>query len=133
MKLPLKKEGFMDKLEKLINTIMKEAEADGEPVTREEAEEMAKMELASKENRRYEKAETAKERKPRERKTDETKLKILTAIKEVLERIGGFAITLKTETELNFNFNNESYTIKLIKHRKNKIAGVSPNGMAPNF
>lgn len=118
MELPLKKRGVMDKLEKLINTIMKEAEADGEPVTKEEAEEMAKMELASKENRRYEKAETAKERKPRERKTDETKLKILTSVKEVLEKIGGSIITLKTETELNFNFNNESYTIKLIKHRK---------------
>ena len=31
----------MDKKEKLILEIMKEAEADGEPVSREEAEEMA--------------------------------------------------------------------------------------------
>ena len=33
------------KFEKLVLEIMKEAEADGEPVTKEEAEEMARMEL----------------------------------------------------------------------------------------
>ena len=38
----------MDKKEKLILEIMKEAEADGEPVSREEAEEMANMELKAK-------------------------------------------------------------------------------------
>ena len=38
----------MDK-EKLINQIMAEAETDGEPVTREEAEEMAEMEIKAKE------------------------------------------------------------------------------------
>lgn len=108
----------MNKLEKLALEIMKEAEADGEPVTKDEALEMAKMEIASKNNRRYEKAETAKERKPRERKTDEIKLRILTAIKTLLEEMQATETALKTETELNFNFNNDSYTIKLIKHRK---------------
>ena len=108
----------MDKLEKLALEIMKEAEADGEPVTKDEALEMAKMEIASKNNRRYEKAETAKERKPRERKTDEIKLRILTAIKILLEGMQATETALKTETELSFNFNNDSYTIKLIKHRK---------------
>jgi hypothetical protein len=38
-----------NKFEKLVLEIMKEAEKDGEPVTREEAEEMAKMEIGSKE------------------------------------------------------------------------------------
>lgn len=108
----------MNKLEKLALEIMKEAEADGEPVTKDEALEMAKMEIASKNNRRYEKAETAKERKPRERKTDENKLRILTAIKALLDEMQATETALKTETELNFNFNNDSYTIKLIKHRK---------------
>ena len=37
----------MDK-EKLILEIMKEAEADGEPLTREEAEEVAEMEIKAK-------------------------------------------------------------------------------------
>lgn len=40
----------MDKREKLILEIMAEAEKDGEPVTRAEAEEMADMELGAKEN-----------------------------------------------------------------------------------
>ena len=44
----------MDK-EKLIIKIMKEFEADGEPVTREEAEEIADLEIKAKANgeRRY--------------------------------------------------------------------------------
>ena len=49
----------MDKKEKLILQLMEEAEKDGEPITREEAEEMARMELSAKngwldeENRAY--------------------------------------------------------------------------------
>ena len=43
----------MDK-EKLIARIMKECEQDGEPVTREEAEEMAEMEIKAGGIKRYE-------------------------------------------------------------------------------
>ena len=49
--------------EKLVLEIMKEAEADGEPITKEEAEEMAKMEMGAKEIKRYEKAETTAPKK----------------------------------------------------------------------
>ena len=44
----------MTDFEKLVLSIMRDAEKDGEPVTREEAEEMAKMEQGAKENTRYE-------------------------------------------------------------------------------
>ena len=53
----------MDKLEKLISEIMAEAEADGEPVSREEAKEMAEMELSAKNNRSYEQSETKVQKK----------------------------------------------------------------------
>ena len=45
-------------IEKLIAQIMAECEVDGEPVTREEAEEMPKMEMNAKQNiKRYEQSE----------------------------------------------------------------------------
>ena len=43
--------------EKLIEQIMKECEADGEPITREEAEEMAEMEIKAKGIKNYTQAE----------------------------------------------------------------------------
>lgn len=51
---------------------MKEAEADGEPVTKEEAEEMARMELGKRLKDAMNTAKSRK-RKPRERKVDKEK------------------------------------------------------------
>ena len=104
--------------EKLINDIMREAEKDGEPLTREEAKEVAKMEIGAKEMRRYEQSdEPKKPRKPREKKTDEDKM---TLCKRIFDTLDGFVkqINVKSESEINFSFNNEEYTVKLIKHRK---------------
>lgn len=119
----------MDKFEKLVKEIMAEAEEDGEPVTREEAEEMAKMELGSKEMRRYEKADTPKkERKPKERKVDEEKAFILRNVKTLLEGMllnkgETPTIEMKTETELSFTLGGNAYTLKLTKHRPPKNQG----------
>lgn len=111
----------MDKFEKLVNEIMTEAQADGEPVTREEAEEMAKMELGAKEIKRYEQAEK-KERKPsaKVRKVDEQKKRILSEVKTLLDGMGADVQAVKTETEIAFVFGGDSYTIKLTKHRPKK-------------
>lgn len=111
----------MDKFEKLVNEIMTEAQADGEPVTREEAEEMAKMELGAKEIKRYEQAEK-KERKPsaKVRKVDEQKKRILSEVKILLDGMGADVQAVKTETEIAFAFGGDSYTIKLTKHRQKK-------------
>lgn len=105
----------MDKFEKLVLTIMKEADEDGEPVTREEAEEMAKAELNDKENRRYEQSAEKKERKPRERKVDTEKKAILTALSETLRELG-FEPTMENEVALHFN----EFSLKLTKHRPPK-------------
>ena len=115
----------MNKFELLVAEIMKEAEADGEPITEAEAIEMAKMELGAKEIKRYEQAETKKERKPKERKVDEEKQRILKHVKVLIEGMqlnSGEAcnVEMKTETELHFSLNGNDYTIKLTKHRPNK-------------
>lgn len=106
--------------EKLVNDIMKDAEADGEPLTREEAEEVAKMEVGAKDIKRYETAEKPKERKPKERKVDEEKKNLLALMSGLLEGIGATGVETKTETEINFALNGNSYSLKLTKHRPPK-------------
>ena len=113
----------MDKLEKLISEIMKEAEADGEPVTREEAEEMAKIELSATNIKRHEQSnKKRKEPKPKERKIDPDKKHIFNLVKcllegcELNEEISN--LKAKTETELNFEYNNAQYSWRLVKHRR---------------
>ena len=56
----------------------------------------------------------------RERKVDETKKRLLTDYKTLLEGLGAEVEPLKTESEMHFIFEGESYTVKLIKHRPPK-------------
>ena len=63
---------------------------------------------------------TEETKKERPRKVDETKGKILTDIKAVIENLNAESIEMKTETELSFTLKGESYTLKLTKHRKAK-------------
>ena len=111
----------MADFEALVKSIMKEAEADGEPVTREEAEEMARMEIGAKEIKRYETSdEPKKERKPKERKVDKEKKEILGCIRALIEGLGAVNVSTKTETEVNFEMNGSAYSLKLTKHRPPK-------------
>ena len=100
--------------EKLIKSIMKDLEC-----SREEAEEVAEMEIKAKGIKRYEKAEETKPRKPRERKVDEVKKDLI----EYLEKALGMIVNVdnvKNESEISFTFKNEQFTLKLIKHRPPK-------------
>lgn len=54
----------------------------------------------------------------RERKVDETKKRLLNFFRIPLEGAGGKVISQKSETELEFEFEGETYNIKLVKHRK---------------
>lgn len=107
--------------EKLIAEIMKEYPE----LTKEEAEEMAEMEVRDKENRRYEQGEKPRKKADKVRKVDNEKKEILSAIKVLIE---GMQLnrgqcedtTLKAETELSFTLYGNSYTLKLIKHRPTK-------------
>lgn len=109
----------MDK-EKLIIKIMKEFEADGEPITREEAEEIADLEIKAKANgkRRYEQSKP-KNKTVKDRKVDETKKHLFEIIIASLENEVDNG-SLKNEIEYSFDYRNERYTLKLTKHRKAK-------------
>lgn len=108
--------------EKLIEKIMKECEQDGEPVTREEAEEMAEMEIKANGIKRYEKSDKPRKAVKKERKVDETKKRILMDCKVLLEGLGAEIVSVKTETEISFTFEGEEYGLKLTKHRPKKDA-----------
>ena len=101
--------------EKLILQIMKECEADGEPITREEAEEMAEMEIKAKGLKHYEQSEKPPKKPTRERKVDTDKLEILKRVKCLLEDYG-YEVELEKEVALHFG----EYTLKLTRHRPQK-------------
>lgn len=105
--------------EKLITRIMKECEKDGEPVTREEAEKMAEMEIKAGGIRRYEKSETPRKPTKHERKVDEKKKHLLDCCRVLLEGLGSQIVSIKTETEISFIYDGEEFSFKLVKHRPN--------------
>lgn len=111
----------MDKREKLILSIMKEAEADGEPITREEAEEMAEMEIKAKGIKDYAQAEEKKPRKKREVKKDPTKVAFIHYLEEWLMNTDVSDVHIVNEQkEVAFTIKGESYSLSLIKHRPKK-------------
>lgn len=102
-------------MEKLIQSIMKDLKC-----SREDAEEVAKMEMKAKGLKRYEQAEKPKmEKVQRERKVDEDKKKLLELCKNAIDDYV-FNLITKTETEISFVYNDEKYTLKLTKHRQKK-------------
>ena len=102
-------------LEKLAEQIFKEFERDGEPVTKEESLEMARMELGAKEIKNYAKAEKPRKKLTKERKVDTEKLAILTMLAETLAENGYNA---QIEKEIAIHFGN--YSLKLTRHRPPK-------------
>ena len=110
----------MDK-EKLIKSIMKQAELDGEPVTKEEAEEMAEMEIKAKGVNDYATAEEKKPRKKREVKKDPLKVTFIHYLENWLLTTDVEDVTIVNEQkEISFTIKGESYSLSLIKHRKEK-------------
>ena len=106
-----------ERFDALVKSIMAEMMEDGEPVTREEAEEMALMEVNAKNIRRYEKTATPKERKKRENKKDEEKIEIIKKIFNFLLTNGYEDATIVNEQrEITF----KDFSITLTKHRTKK-------------
>ncbi len=68
--------------------------------------------------RRYEKSDKPRKSGTKERKIDPDKLFLITKLYTPIFEIDN-AATRKNEAEINFNYNNCLYTIKLIKHREN--------------
>lgn len=119
----------MDNKEKAILNYMKSLD-----LTREEAEqlweddnsgfesdEMKEMAQKAKENvKRYEQGEKKRKTAKKERKVDETKGRLIADVRVLLEGLHAENVSVKTETEINFDFEGENYTFKLTKHRKPK-------------
>lgn len=110
--------------EKLIEKIMMECAADGEPVTRAEATEMAEMELKASGNRHYEQSDKKRKTPNKVRKVDETKKRLLADCRVLLEGLGAQTLNVKTETEITFLFDGDEYSLKLVKHRPKKKEDV---------
>lgn len=109
----------MDKKEKLILSIMKSAEADGEPISREEAEEMAEMEIKAKGITEYAQAEK-KPRKKREVKKDATKITLIKRLADFMQEIATDVEVTNDQRTIEFVVMGENYSITLTKHRKKK-------------
>lgn len=116
MKEELKKAKLVD----LATEIMKEAEADNEPITFETALEIAEWEMKSKANRRYEKADALRKQTERKRKIDEEKKGLIETLEESIRDASDTFPVIKNESEFSFTHNGSSYTVKLIKHRPKK-------------
>lgn len=84
-------------------------------------EEQQKLCEKSKEmGRHYEKSTKPRKKTVKERKVDEEKKHLLGCIKVLVEGLGAVVTNIKTETEISFNYGDNEYVIKLIKHRKPK-------------
>lgn len=110
----------MNKIETLATEIMNEFAKDNDPITFEEACEMAKMELKEKANRRYEKADTPRKQTERKRKIDEEKKGLIETLEESIRDASDTFPVIKNKSEFSFTHNGSSYTVKLIKHRPKK-------------
>lgn len=102
--------------EKLIQEIMKDLDC-----SREDAEEVAEMEIKAKGIKRYEKAKEQKPRKKREIKLDEDKVKIINFLERVLTDSDALQVEIKNaQKEITFKFNGADYSLTLTKHRPPK-------------
>ena len=123
-------------LEQLAQEIYDECLADGDDVTKEEAFEMAEMEIKAKGIKNYVQSSVEKKkRKPRERKVDEEKKYLLGCVETLYKDMGADIVKIKTETEIEFYYNDNHYTIKLTKHRPKKqdVYAFSLVGKAHDF
>ena len=102
-------------MEKLIQEIMEDLEC-----SREDAEEVAKMEMKAKGLKRYEQTEKPRKKVERERKVDEVKKEIIDELVACISKNIGKVTKVKTETEIDFVYADEDFTLKLTRHRKKK-------------
>lgn len=109
----------MTELERLAKQIMKEAEADGEPVTMEEALEMAQMEAKAKANGADKIVADVEKKQRKPRPLDDEKVEIIKKFHEfILTNLDESATIINAQREITFG----EYSIQLIKHRAKKGA-----------
>lgn len=93
-------------------------EDDAEDYIGEEGEQMTEK---AKDLRRYEKADKPRERKKREIKLDEDKVKIINFLERVMTDSDALNIFVKNpQKEITFQYNGCEYSLNLVKHRPPK-------------
>ena len=113
----------INEIESLAKKIQKQCAEDGEPVTIEEAREMATFELKSRGmSKTMNEDKQATPKKPKVRKVDATKGEILKSIKALLEGKGATNTELENEVALSFTYGTDNYSLRLVKHRAKKGA-----------
>lgn len=108
-------------VEQLAEKIFLECEKDGEPVTKDEAIEMAEMELKSKQSRMYVKdteKDQKKEKKVKTVKVTDEKKELFNLIFEGLDNFYGNCTNSGQYSSIELEINNKKFTIKVIEHRK---------------
>lgn len=83
-------------------------------------EEKKKEKELNKKIKNYTSSENKHAKKQKERKIDNKKLNILNIINSTIQQNFDEKSQINKEVEINFSFQNESFTLKLIKHRKEK-------------
>lgn len=107
-------------IEKLAKQIFDEFAKDGEPVTMEEAIEMAQMELkAKKDCKTYVQSEKPRAKLKKERKVDTEKLELWKMLIKGLSE-NNIDYELENEVALHFEYGGNAYSLKLTKHRPPK-------------
>lgn len=112
-------------IEKLAQQIFNECEKDGEPVTIEDALEMARMELGAKEIKNYAQKEykpkEEKEKKPKEIKVSKEKIELFDLLWEGLHNFyDENAQIIKQNKEISVQIGEKSFKIDIVEHRKPK-------------
>lgn len=111
----------IEKLEKVLDITKAEAIQcwldDNDYTVNETVEELTSK---AKEIRRYEKSDKERKKSTRERKVDEEKKRLLNGFRIYAEGAGGVVTGIKNEAEFSFTFGENSYTVKLVKHRPPK-------------
>lgn len=82
-------------------------------------EEGEQLQEKAKEVRRYEKSDKPRKKVVKERKVDEEKLYILEHLMDAIA-VQTKIDSVKNEAEFSFTLNENSYTVKLVKHRPPK-------------
>jgi hypothetical protein len=104
---------------------MREAEKDGEPVTREEAREMAEMEVKARGIKRYEREAPPKAEKDKRRRTVKTspeKIELFNSILTNLDRCDGVLHenieVLKENKLISVRIGDKKFKIDIIQNKK---------------
>ena len=106
--------------EALTKQIFDECAKEGEPVTMEEAEEMAEMEIKSGNIKLSLDRKKGTPRKAPTRKADDDKRYLIQTIAEGMINAEINAEITNIERQIDFTFNNDYYSITLTKHRPPK-------------